>query len=522
MRGFRWLIRISVGVCGLLVAWRALAGGPIHSIVTVARPLNLASAAAVSLLICWLVFARRQKARAAPQPRVARTLVALALALAVVSACYWNSLWFPFTSDDYVIVARAVRGELLPGFLTQGDAGVAYRPLNRLLFAVQGWPGRIDPAWWHVPGLFLHLANCGLVFLLARRIVPAGAAVFAAALFGLHATHPEAVSWMNSRSDVLAAFFLTGGLLMFLQHWENPHMGRLLAALLLAALAVLSKESAYVFAPLAWLLVSCKESPGGKALRAILPFVLLEFLLFAWRWQILGGLGGYAAPGTNRSMFFHIDLLRAVKTLFWRAWAILFFPVNWGVATTILLGVSVLAAVAAFLVLTQAGPSRRLVGSLVLFSAVPVLPALPLALVGADLAGARVYYLPSVGLALLVAAALSGLPSPALRTVVAAALLFFNFTALRHELAVWHSVTSLARRTCVDAASAVTAAPGSTVLVEGLPNSLDGVYFLGNGFQECVELQAGRRLPPLTAAPSANASVLRWDSGRRRLAAVRP
>jgi len=228
-------LAVPLGIASLLVAVRALFGKPIHSIVNIGAPLNPEGAAALCLLLSLILLSRGPAGSPAAQRAGLRTLGALGLALVVTLACYWRSLWFPFISDDYVIVARSLRGEMLGRLLTQGDAGVAFRPLTRFLFALQGRSGSADPFWWHSVGMIFHLANCALVFLLARRFVAPGVAVFAAAIFGLHATHPEAVSWMNSRSDVLAAFFLLSALLVFLEHWKHPHGGRQLAALLLVA-----------------------------------------------------------------------------------------------------------------------------------------------------------------------------------------------------------------------------------------------------------------------------------------------
>ena len=358
-----------VGGSCLLVALRALNRGPIEAPVTIYRPLNLESAAAVGLLLLLFLFGRKAEAALVNgQPR-RWELPALGLVLAVTLACYWRSLWWPLTSDDYVIVMRALRGELLPETFTSGDAGVAFRPLNRFLFAAQGWLGSSDPAWWHSIGLLFHLANCALLFRLARILAGAGPALAAAALFGLHATHPEAVSWMNSRSDLLAAFFL------------------------MAALAG--------------------------------------------------------------------------------------------------------------------------------FTAVSLAPALPLALVGADLFGARVYYLPSAGFALMIATALKGVRARGLRTAAAALLPMFHFAALRHQLGVWESVTALARRTCVEAAGPILSTAGSEVVVQGIPDKVDGVFFLSNGFSEFLEYYSGRRLPsPIVVGgepSSPSAAVFRWDPAGRRL-----
>lgn len=514
---------VPLGIASLLVALRALTGRPILSVVTIRTPLNPESAAAICLLLSLILLSRGTRESLTPQRPGPRALGALALALLVTLACYWRSLWFPFTSDDYVIVARALGGKMLGPVLTEGDAGVAFRPLTRFLFAVQGWWGSADPAWWHAVGLIFHLANCALVFLVARRFVAPAAAVFAAAVFGLHATHPEAVSWMNSRSDALAAFFLLSALLVLLAHWRRPHWGRQLAALVLLSLAVLNKESAYAFAPLAWLLMAAQERPGWKGIRALLPFVALEAALFAYRWRVLGGIGGYASAATGRSMFLSFDPLHVVKALCWRVWAILFFPIDWEVPPPVFLGVTLVLAGAALLLVSRARTQRRTLLALAAFVVVSILPVLPLAMVGPGLAGARLYYLPSVGFALLLGVALDGVRPESLRAGAAAALLLFHFAALRHELEVWRSVTGLARQTCVEAASYVAASPGSPILVSGLPDIIDGVFFVGNGFQECVELQVGRRLPALVlgkgqpANPAAR--VFHWDPQQRRLVA---
>ncbi|HSW49848.1 MAG TPA: hypothetical protein VLH09_06710 [Bryobacteraceae bacterium] len=400
------------------------------------------------MLLILLLRSRGQQESPLPQRTGHGTLAALAMTLIVTLAGYWSSLWFPFTADDYVLVTRALRNDLLRGAFTEGDAGVAFRPLTKMLIAVQGWSGDAGSAWWHSVGIVFHLVNCILVFLLA--------------------------------------------------------------------LAVLTKESAYVFVPLAWLMLAATERAGWKGVRALLPFVILEAALFAYRWQVLGGLGGYVNHDTGQSAFLSFDVLRIVKTLLWRMWAILFFPVHWGVPTGRFLGASLILAAAALLVLARARANRRALVSFVFFAMVSLLPVLPFSLVGADLLGSRLYYLASVGFALLLAVALGGVEPRVLRAGAAAALLIFHFAALRHELRVWESVTGLAQRTCVAAA-----APGSPALVGWLPDSIDGVFFLGNGFMECVDYYAGRRMGVQRtgrdgpAVPSG--LVFGWDPKQRRL-----
>ncbi len=519
-------LAILTGASGLLIALRALAGGPITVVTTIHRPLNLESAAAVSFLLSLILLASRD-GKTYRLERAGRWVAgALGLALLLTLVCYWRSLWFPFTSDDYVLVARALRGELLPRVLTEGDAGVAFRPFTRFLMAVQGWAGSADPVWWHSIGLLFHLLNCALVYLLARWFVAPGAAVFAAAVFGLHATHPEAVCWMNSRSDVLATSCVLGALLLFLATWRRPHRGLTAAALALVTLGVLNKESAYAFVPLAWALLAANGKPGWRGLRATAPFVALEAVLFAWRWAVLGGLGGYVNQVTSRSVFLSIDGLHVLKVVCWRVWAILFFPVHWELPGTLFCGLTLIPAAAALVALSRARANRRTLLALVGFVVAAFIPVLPLALVGMDLLGGRLYYLPSVGFALLLAVALDSLRPELLRMGATAALLLFHFAALEHQLNAWQSVTTLAHRTCADAAAIVDGSAGSPVLFRPLPDTIDGVFFLGNGFQECVELQTDRRLPALVEGrkqqPPSGARVFRWDAQQRMLIRTAP
>jgi hypothetical protein len=511
---------IAVAASGLLVAVRALAGGPVTVLVEITRPLNLESVAAVSLIVALLLRGRSPAGSPPSEQERIPHWAALGLVVALTVACYWRSLWFPLVSDDYVIVLRALRGELLPRTLTEGDAGVAFRPFTRFLFALQGVRGTADPAWWHAVGLVFHAANTVLVYRLARWLTAPAASLVAAAVFGLHAIHPEAVSWMNSRSDVMAAFFLMAALLWFLPNRARPRWQKTAAAMVSRALAIASKESAYAFLPLAGVLAGVRFGSLRRSLAALAPYAVVEAGMFGWRWHVLGGLVGYAAPGTGQSMFLSLNAWSTMKALCWRVWALLFFPVNWDWRAGPLLWLALAALAAALAVLSRAQAGRAALAACVAFVMLALLPVLPLALVGANLWGARVYYLASAGAALLVGVAWGGLGLRRLRWGAAAALLLFHYAALRHQLQAWESVARLTERTCAGAAPLVAAGGELPVVVVDMPQSVDGVPFLSNGFSECVQLAAGRGLPNAlvnpSRAPAAAAVILRWDPQRRR------
>jgi len=102
-------------------------------------------------------------------------------------------------------------------------------------------------------------------------------------------------------------------------------------------------------------------------------------------------------------------------------------------------------------------------------------------------------------------------------------LLTFQAAALSHNLGIWRDVASLAAEACSSAAAAA-ASPVDQVIVEGLPGSIDGVYFFRNGFPECVQMRAShplaislQTLETTSPTPSATQVVLRWDADNRRL-----
>jgi hypothetical protein len=65
------------------------------------------------------------------------------------------------------------------------------------------------------------------------------------------------------------------------------------------------------------------------------------------------------------------------------------------------------------------------------------------------------------------------------------------------------------------------------VFVSGLPDRLDGVYFLSNGFPECVEMNSGQsatRVHVVEAAQTAPPAARRfvWNRKQARLEELTP
>lgn len=123
-----------------------------------------------------------------------------------------------------------------------------YRPvpliLQKALFDLFG----LDPVPYHACVLVFHALTAGLLaWILAARFALPRAGLLLGALFAVHTVHAEAVGTAYGLKEVLAALFSMGALLVLTAPTREQSPGRLLrliASGLLTALAILSKESA--------------------------------------------------------------------------------------------------------------------------------------------------------------------------------------------------------------------------------------------------------------------------------------
>jgi len=104
-----------------------------------------------------------------------------------------------------------------------GEAGV-YRPLTTLsyLFNYSILGQREQPAGYHLINLILHTMNVLLVYFLALRLIRRfWPSVFIAAVWGVHPVLTESVTNIVGRADLLAAFGILSGFLIYLKSTES-------------------------------------------------------------------------------------------------------------------------------------------------------------------------------------------------------------------------------------------------------------------------------------------------------------
>ncbi len=181
----------------------------------------------------------------------------IAIVAFVAAAVSVGSLGHSFTYDDRAIIVENERiqdpGRILDWLTTNywgesWNAGL-YRPVTLATYGIQHAVHGLAPFGYHLVNVLLHTATSVLVLLVARRsFVRSGFALAAAAFFAAHPVHVEAVAGVVGRAELLAACGVLGAsLLASPKEGEGLSPGRTVAALVVLALGLGSKEIAVVF-----------------------------------------------------------------------------------------------------------------------------------------------------------------------------------------------------------------------------------------------------------------------------------
>jgi len=198
--------------------------------------------------------------------------------------CFANSSFNGFTYDDNAIVKHNPRIRSLTGFrqlwltdwwfersdeepIVDPGRDRLYRPLTLFSFALNYAAHELRPAGYHLTNIALHAAICGLVWLLARRLLddPPLAAI-AAVLFAVHPIHAEAVAGIVGRGELLATGLILLGLLALLPRTAAPGLRHALRAAPAFLAALLAKETAVCYPAVAAIaLHAAGRAPARRA-----------------------------------------------------------------------------------------------------------------------------------------------------------------------------------------------------------------------------------------------------------------
>ena len=391
---------------------------------------------------------------------------------------YVNTFTFAFVYDDHLMKGppNLSLGTLAGFFTHHMFAGIAqhggyYRPVLLSWVTVLYYFLRQSTVAWHVAAVAIHLLVTWLVYLATKELSNDGTlAALTAAIFGILPVHTEAVAWISgAMSEGLLAALTVGSLVCYLKarRGRRPLVWYGLSWLIFAA-ALLTKETAaalpMAIAACEWLRVR-EHDDAGRRRPPILNVAALTapylVILAAYIWIRHAVLSGAAASQTSSAASatpWWMTLPSAawfyLRELVWPRVSI-FQPVLridrvdvanfWlplggvAIAAAILIAISRRSRMAAFAACFLAAML------LVPLAAVSALPKY-------EIVHDRYLYLPSIGLAMLIALAIRGISArmsrPGIVLVLAGVALAIVTASLStywtNDLALYRRATEVA------------------------------------------------------------------------------
>lgn len=252
-----------------------------------------------------------------------RAAVLAALLAAVV---YATALGNRFALDDSPIVERNGAAHTVGAALDafgrtywppEHQAGL-WRPLVILSFAADWELSDGNPAWLHATNVLWHAAATALLVPVLAPYATTVGALGGALVFAVHPVHVEAVANLVGRAEMMVAVWLFCALLLAREVRRRRAAGldtwsREIALLAAVSLALLSKEHAAVAALLLALDDLASRRPGERALpwRDYAGVVALTLAWLVARRQVEAGQSFAAIAPT----FFHLGPIGRVSTM---------------------------------------------------------------------------------------------------------------------------------------------------------------------------------------------------------------
>jgi protein O-mannosyl-transferase len=351
--------------------------------------------------------------------------------------------------DDVTLFKGLISSEFsITRLLFSGNSGY-YRPLPFIYYAFDAYVAGVNPAWFHLTNVAIHLLNGVLVYFLTMNLARESErkvylAVTAALIFTLHPINTEAVMWISARSELLCTFFSLSTLLLMLQIRESPRPFSFFCLFIAFLFSLTSKEASVILLAVVpiYLLSESRMKSLKQVLLIMAPLSCAALLYFFLR----GGEKAVVDPAISmvvksvissarQSAGMNVINLLAVFGFYLKK-LIDPFPLNFAIVTID----KPLSLVTFFLALPSAA---------VLFyrSRISRLPLL-LVFTGITLAliayttklpwtpyAERYLYLPMVGFSLLLALFLNSLPN--LPRIAPVALMLFLAIPTIHRVSLW-------------------------------------------------------------------------------------
>src|SRR5690606_20079133 len=179
------------------------------------------------------------------------SLFFISLIILILVIVYFQSFFHQliFLDDDTFIYVKfnglSLSEKISTAFTSNYLDNHYYRPITLVSIIVDSIIGGQSFFIYHFTNFILHLLTGILIFVILKKIgVSNLIAFFTTLLFILSPIQINAVSWIAGRGDLLAAFFSTSAILIFLNFINENKTYLLIFVSILLVLAILSKEVA--------------------------------------------------------------------------------------------------------------------------------------------------------------------------------------------------------------------------------------------------------------------------------------
>jgi len=424
------------------------------------------------------------------------SIVAIAIACIAAYATIFNS---GFLCDDFAILYGIEKGSVLD----IGSRGLYFRPIAIASFALDWHLFGDNPAWFHSVNIFLHiLTSLGVMRIADLLIRRPWAGLIAGLAFAIHPVHPEAVTWVAGRFDVLCGALLAWSFALYInsETGQGTRRSTKIWSIILFGIACLVKEQAFVF-PLAILLyelfpalhpVDCPETISLRIKRTI-PFLIMMVILFAARWIILGNFGAYIPEESKDNL-----LIGFLYHLFWQPFVVLLMPVNWSLFENCqimwIIAMWIILLLPVVLILFT---DRKFALFCILAIFINVLPTAHLGIAGGALQNSRFLYVPSIFHALLISSIFTAPFRRRFAKVIPILMAIFLaafFLNLQQNNYPWQKAGYTLRsarestKVLVDEYSSEWGISRTKLLAFNVPEAYIGAWLLKNGLREMLKL----------------------------------
>lgn len=248
-------------------------------------------------------------------------LAVFCLIAVLVVIAYSNAFTSSFHfDDDPAIVQNAITKSVTLDHILAIISGA--RPVVNLSILINYQLSGLHVIGWHIFNIGLHIANSFLVYLFILRTLMMPSlkakfsekakwlALFGSLLFALHPIQTETVTYIISRSELLATFFYLGTILLFISGVRTGK-GRYYAAAVISSLLAMGSKEWAVTLPALIVLYDFLFLAEGRVKYVLSRWYLYGLVALPPIWFVLFKLDLFA-PGGSSSMGFNVATVTGI------------------------------------------------------------------------------------------------------------------------------------------------------------------------------------------------------------------